>query len=130
MAPDPTAVTTIHNPTQGSDTRSSTTNIVPETGSSSGATHQQKSRAKDLLRKHYGLGIGPPPPKPVGSNSQDPMDMSELSSAYFRLVLIVCRLDSSAFDAKSYYEQLITTSSLPVLLKRENELLSGEAAFC
>jgi hypothetical protein len=34
-------------------------------------------------------------------------------------------LDSSAFDAKSYYEQLITTSSLPALLKRENELLSG-----
>jgi len=39
--------------------------------------NQQKARAKDLLRKHYGLGIGPPPPKPVGSNSQDPMDMSE-----------------------------------------------------
>jgi len=71
---------------------------------SNGAT---KSRAKDLLRKHYGLGIGPPPPKPVGSNSQDPMDMN-----------------SSAFDAKTYYEQLITTSSLPALLKRENELLS------
>jgi len=32
--------------------------------------------------------------------------------------------DSSAFDAKSYYEQLITTSSLPALLKRENELLA------
>jgi len=33
-------------------------------------------------------------------------------------------LNSSAFDAKSYYEQLITTSSLPALLKRENELLA------
>lgn len=33
--------------------------------------------------------------------------------------------DSPAFDAKTYYDQLITTSSLPVLLKRENELLSG-----
>jgi len=32
--------------------------------------------------------------------------------------------DSPAFDAKSYYEQLITTSSLPVLLKRENELFT------
>jgi len=31
--------------------------------------------------------------------------------------------DSTAFDAKSYYEQLITTASLPALLKRENELL-------
>jgi hypothetical protein len=33
--------------------------------------------------------------------------------------------DSPAFDAKTYYDQLITTSSLPVLLKRENELLAG-----
>lgn len=33
-------------------------------------------------------------------------------------------VDSSAFDAKAYYEQLITTASLPSLLKRENELLS------
>ncbi|KDR79007.1 hypothetical protein GALMADRAFT_244734 [Galerina marginata CBS 339.88] len=65
----------------------------------------QKTRARDLLRKHYGLGVGPPPPRP--GNTQDPMD-----------------LNSSAFDAKSYYEQLITTSTLPALLKRENELLS------
>ena len=35
-------------------------------------------------------------------------------------------LDSPAFDARSYYEQLITTSSLPHLLKRENELLVGQ----
>jgi len=33
--------------------------------------------------------------------------------------------DSAAFDAKSYYEQLITTSSLPALMKRENDLLAG-----
>lgn len=33
-------------------------------------------------------------------------------------------LDSSAFDAKAYYEQLITTSPLVALIKRENELLS------
>ncbi|KAF9484393.1 hypothetical protein BDN70DRAFT_797929 [Pholiota conissans] len=65
----------------------------------------QKTRARDLLRKHYGLGVGPPPARP--GNTQDPMDLNSL-----------------AFDAKSYYEQLITTSSLPALLKRENELLS------
>ncbi|KAJ7455318.1 Vps51/Vps67-domain-containing protein [Mycena galericulata] len=63
-----------------------------------------KTRARDLLRKHYGLGVGPPPPLP--GKVQDPMN-----------------LDSPAFDAKTYYEQLITTSSLPALLKRENELL-------
>ncbi|KAG1905019.1 Vps51/Vps67-domain-containing protein [Suillus fuscotomentosus] len=64
-----------------------------------------KSRARDLLRKHYGLGVGPPPPIP--GRSDDPMD-----------------LDSAAFDAKSYYEQLITASSLSALLKRENDLLT------
>ncbi|KAH7911074.1 Vps51/Vps67-domain-containing protein [Hygrophoropsis aurantiaca] len=63
-----------------------------------------KTRARDLLRKHYGLGVGPPPPM---GKPNDPMD-----------------LDSAAFDAKSYYEQLITTSSLPTLLKRENDLLT------
>lgn len=33
-------------------------------------------------------------------------------------------MDSVAFDAKSYYDQLITTCSLPTLLKREVELLT------
>jgi len=33
-------------------------------------------------------------------------------------------MNSTAFDPKSYYEQLITTSSLPALLKRENDLLA------
>ncbi|TFY67688.1 hypothetical protein EVJ58_g1443 [Rhodofomes roseus] len=66
-----------------------------------------KTRARDLLRMHYGLGVGPPPPMGGAGRAADPMD-----------------LDSSAFDAKAYYEQLITTSSLPTLLKRENDLLS------
>jgi len=91
-------------PSVNSDSQqlSSTSNIVPRPVSS---TPPQKTKARDLLRKHYGLGVGPPPPRP--GNSSDPMD-----------------LNSSAFDAKSYYEQLITTSSLPGLLKRENELLA------
>ncbi|XP_006459241.1 hypothetical protein AGABI2DRAFT_201275 [Agaricus bisporus var. bisporus H97] len=63
-----------------------------------------RTRARDLLRKHYGLGLGPPTPS---GNPADPMNM-----------------DSTAFDAKSYYEQLITTSSLPALVKRENELVT------
>jgi len=33
-------------------------------------------------------------------------------------------LDSPSFDAKTYYDQLITTSSLATLMRRENELLS------
>jgi len=34
-------------------------------------------------------------------------------------------IDSPSFNAKAYYEQLITSSSLTNLLKKENELLSG-----
>ncbi|KAK0500439.1 Vps51/Vps67-domain-containing protein [Armillaria luteobubalina] len=64
-----------------------------------------KTRARDLLRKHYGLGVGLPPARPGVPN--DPMNM-----------------DSPVFDAKAYYEQLITTSTLPALLKQENELVS------
>ncbi|KAG8991870.1 hypothetical protein FRB94_012205 [Tulasnella sp. JGI-2019a] len=63
-----------------------------------------RGKARDLLRKHYGLGIGVPAPT---GNLADPMD-----------------IDSSAFDAKAYYDQLITVSSLPTLLKRDNELVS------
>ncbi|QRV90370.1 vacuolar protein sorting-associated protein, Vps51/Vps67 family protein [Ceratobasidium sp. AG-Ba] len=60
-------------------------------------------RARDLLRKHYGLGVA----AATGSlKSRDPMD-----------------LDSPNFDAKAYYEHLITTATLPELLKKENELM-------
>ncbi|GJE94771.1 vacuolar protein sorting-associated family 51 protein [Phanerochaete sordida] len=76
--------------------------LSPATPGGSG----QKPRARDLLRKHYGLGVGPPTPS-GGRGAADPMD-----------------LDSTAFDAKAYYEQLITTSSLPALLRKENELLN------
>ncbi|EAU85348.1 vesicular transporter [Coprinopsis cinerea okayama7 len=71
------------------------------------AGSKSRAAARDLLRKHYGLGVGPPPPSKGNAPSSDPMD-----------------LNSPAFDAKSYYEQLITTSSLPMLLKQENDLLS------
>ncbi|KAK0204820.1 Vps51/Vps67-domain-containing protein [Desarmillaria ectypa] len=68
-------------------------------------TSPPKTRARDLLRKHYGLGVGLPPARPGVPN--DPMNM-----------------DSPAFDTKAYYEQLITTSTLPALLKQENDLVS------
>ena len=45
-------------------------NLVPP-GSSN---PPQKTKARDLLRKHYGLGVGPPPPRP--GNPSDPMDLS------------------------------------------------------
>lgn len=91
------------------------------------ALDRQKSRARDLLRKHYGLGVGPPVPLP--GRAADPMDLGayQLTPRGAPSVLTgrVVTVDSSAFDAKAYYEQLITTSSLPGLLKRENELLTG-----
>ncbi|KAK7690780.1 hypothetical protein QCA50_005880 [Cerrena zonata] len=74
-------------------------------GGAGGGGKTSKTSKRDLLRKHYGLGVGPPPA--MQGKIADPMD-----------------LDSTAFDAKAYYEQLITTSSLPVLLRRENDLLT------
>ena len=84
-----------------------------------------RSKARDLLRKHYGLGVGPPPPT---GKPQDPMDLGEstdLISINALCSQLIASADSPAFDAKAYYEQLITTSSLATLLKRESELLSG-----
>ena len=37
-----------------------------------------KGRARDLLRKHYGLGVGPPPPLSGPNKPLDPMDPGEL----------------------------------------------------
>ncbi|KAG0698507.1 Vps51/Vps67-domain-containing protein [Suillus ampliporus] len=88
-----------------SNSRRSSLGVGQTPGTKTPAGPLAKTRARDLLRKHYGLGVGPPTPLPGRSN--DPMD-----------------LDSTDFDAKSYYEQLITTSSLPALLKRENDLLT------
>lgn len=82
-----------------------------------------KTRAMDLLRKHYGLGVGPPSPIPGKSN--DPMNMGMSARRLTPTVIDIVLSDSPAFDAKTYYDQLITTSSLPALLRRENELLTG-----
>ncbi|KZT51998.1 hypothetical protein CALCODRAFT_442242 [Calocera cornea HHB12733] len=71
--------------------------------------------ARDLLRKHYGLGLAsanasasnfPIPGKEKDQPKIDPMD-----------------IDSPAFDAHLYYSTLISTSTLPVLLAKENELM-------
>ncbi|KAF8307726.1 hypothetical protein DL93DRAFT_2064620 [Clavulina sp. PMI_390] len=59
-------------------------------------------RARDLLRQHYGLGASVPVPS---GKPNDPLDM-----------------DSSAFDAANYYNQMLATSSLPTLLKQQNTI--------
>jgi vacuolar protein sorting-associated protein 51 len=38
-------------------------------------------------------------------------------------------IDSPAFNAEGYFNQLAITSSLPVLLKRENELAEGSVPY-
>lgn len=82
---------------------------------------RSKTRARDLLRRHYGLNVTPPPP------SGRPMDPMDLGNPPPRSCWcgINKTIDSPAFDAKAYYDQLITTASLTTLLKKENELLTG-----
>lgn len=89
--------------------------------STASSSPQPRSRARDLLRKHYGLGVGPPTPT---GKPEDPMDLGKLKAKHIRASTHRVT-DSPSFDAKTYYEQLITTSSLATLLRRENELLSG-----
>ena len=50
----------------------------------------QKTRARDLLRKHYGLGLGPPPPLGGGKSNQDPMDFGASVAAVFAGLRGVC----------------------------------------
>lgn len=44
-----------------------------------------KTRARDLLRKHYGLGAGPPPPS---GRPMDPMDLGIFSSHWSSCVCV------------------------------------------
>ena len=69
-APTPT-VPSVNSSSSSQQGVTSRSNLVPRPGSS---TPPQKTKARDLLRKHYGLGVGPPPPRP--GNSSDPMDLS------------------------------------------------------
>ena len=49
-------------------------NISTASLPNSNQTDRTRSKARDLLRKHYGLGVGPPPPS---GKLQDPMDLGE-----------------------------------------------------
>lgn len=96
--------------------------IGSATSPSTPPPERSKTRAMDLLRKHYGLNVTPPTPS---GRPMDPMDLGQRSSRNIpRPVNKVA--DSSAFDARVYYDQLITTAPLTTLLKKENDLLTGE----
>lgn len=80
------------------------------------------TKARDLLRQHYGMAVGPPAPLP--GRPDDPMDIGKSFQTFSSATLLIA-IDSPTFDAKAYYNQLITTTSLTGLLKRENELYAG-----
>ena len=91
--------------------------------SPSGIERKASGRARDLLRQHYGLG-GLPVPTASGK-ANDPLDIGwcvHLSWGFTDGP----PLDSPAFDSWGYYQQLVATSSLPTLLKRENGLFEGK----
>ena len=86
-------------------------------------SERSKTKAMDLLRKHYGLSVTPPPPS---GRPTDPLDLGQSFSRNILRHWFNRISDSPAFDSKAYYGQLITTASLTTLLKKENELLTGE----
>jgi hypothetical protein len=96
--------------------------IGPAVSPATPPPERSKTRAMDLLREHYGLSVTPPPPS---GRPMDPMDLGQPSLRNITRPTNKAA-DSPAFDAKAYYDQLITTSSLTTLLKKENELLTGE----
>ncbi|KAE9396453.1 hypothetical protein BT96DRAFT_966456 [Gymnopus androsaceus JB14] len=98
----PSRTHTISPPRVGQVTRTDTVGPLSKVPPSPPA----KTRARDLLRKHYGLGMGTPSGSGRGTDERDPMNM-----------------DSPSFDAKTYYSQLITTANLSTLLKKENDLV-------
>ena len=76
---------------------------VGNAGGGSGSGTPQKTRARDLLRKHYGLGLGPPPPLSGAKSSQDPMDFGKSRfGCYVRLLLTV---QTYAFGARIHESQ-------------------------
>jgi len=89
-----------HQPTPPS--RSDSIRRTSSSGSANGSTtslpnpnqsDRTRSKARDLLRKHYGLGVGPPPPS---GKPQDPMDLGEPIDLFEKctplIALHLCRL--------------------------------------
>ena len=65
----------------GLSTASTSSTVRPTTPTTE---KPSKGRARDLLRKHYGLGVGPPPPsgKPI-----DPMDIGMFKRRHMSILV-------------------------------------------
>lgn len=87
----------------------------------------RKKRARNLLRDYYGLADGK-------KSAGDPLDIGEGNGRRVSWSVRVANKrahppDSPAsFSADAYFSSLSATSSLPDLLRRENELLTGASA--
>ena len=57
---------------------------------------RNRSKARDLLRKHYGLGVGPPPPS---GKPQDPMDLGKPAACCTLMDRISSRLPPFRFTS-------------------------------
>jgi hypothetical protein len=73
---------------------------MPGSSLSPGLTQRKSSTARDLLRKHYGLGLGSTGPsrQPPGKDKADPMDLGPFFHIpcwllfILKLFACVCRL--------------------------------------
>lgn len=95
--------------------------------SANGASERErKKRARNLLRDYYGLNTVKGDPMDIGAWLQ-----RSLRSIQLRANRGVCALDpdsASSFNPELYFNSISTTLSLPELLQRENQLLTGEGA--
>lgn len=87
---------------------------------------QRKPRAgRNRLRDYYGLAGSAPKGDPMDLGQSTAARLAQRCNSRADIVELSC-LDSTAFDPAAYFDHLANNASLPELLKRENELLTGE----
>ncbi|KAI6108034.1 hypothetical protein F5141DRAFT_1120271 [Pisolithus sp. B1] len=95
-----------------------------------------KMRARDLLRKHYGLGVGPPPPLPGNQNDPMNMGMAELLSGKSHVAYATHGLHRATeirqLDGErqslvyNHHHELIAARDTIAAMKTQAEALEGD----
>lgn len=93
----------------------SSTSIASSNGS------ERKKRSRNLLRDYYGL----PATSETGEKKGDPLDIGTFCPGRRREGADVCADSPTSFVPAVYFEKLSGESTVPELLRRENELLGG-----